>query len=328
MRMYRELLTLPRARSSVLGGFVGRLPVAMRALGCLLLVSATTGSYAQAGVVAAAMTVSQAVAGPVLGRAVDRHGQRRVLLLALGGHTLALGSLVLLAVARQQPLGQQRPRDHGRGHRHPGDQHAQRHQRQRTGPQQRHRGHRQRGGAAQQPGGQPHPPAADGAPRQARHQTAQRQQPQQQPGGGGRAPLLGEGQDADIDHATLTRAFDARRVDPIDPDESLILLKATSQVAHQGGVRFRNDSEEYRILRDWIAAGAPGLDPEEPTVERLEVTPLESVVVAPEDTVPITAVAHLSDGTQRDVTSLATYEPSNLRVDISPDGVVQRLRHR
>lgn len=101
MRMYRELLALPGARSSVVGGFLGRLPMGMRALGCLLMVSATTGSYARAGVVAAAMTVSQAVAGPVLGRAADRYGQRRVLLLALAAHTVALSTLMLLAVARQ-----------------------------------------------------------------------------------------------------------------------------------------------------------------------------------------------------------------------------------
>lgn len=101
MRMYWELMALPGARSSVLGGFLGRLPMGMRALGCLLMVSATTGSYAQAGVVAAAMTVSQAVANPVLGRAVDRHGERRMLLLALGAHALSLGSLMLLAVDRQ-----------------------------------------------------------------------------------------------------------------------------------------------------------------------------------------------------------------------------------
>jgi MFS family permease len=99
--MYQELLRLPGARSSVVGGLLGRLPNGMRALGCLLMVSATTGSYAQAGLVAAAMTVSQAVAGPVLGRAADRHGQRRILLLALAVHSAALSSLMLLAVTRQ-----------------------------------------------------------------------------------------------------------------------------------------------------------------------------------------------------------------------------------
>ncbi|WP_103528684.1 MFS transporter [Streptomyces sp. SM12] len=101
MRTYQELLRLPGARSSVVGGFLGRLPNGMRILGCLLMVSATTGSYAQAGLVTALMTVCQAVAAPVLGRAADRRGQRPVLLLSLAGQIVGLSALVLAAVTLQ-----------------------------------------------------------------------------------------------------------------------------------------------------------------------------------------------------------------------------------
>src|SRR5688572_19997154 len=38
------------------------------------------------------------------------------------------------------------------------------------------------------------------------------------------------GQDPDIDSDVLTRDAFARRTDPMDPDQSLILLKATGQV--------------------------------------------------------------------------------------------------
>jgi len=36
------------------------------------------------------------------------------------------------------------------------------------------------------------------------------------------------------------------------------------------------------------------------------------------------AVAHFSDGSRRDVTSLAAYELSNLTADLGPDGLVKR----
>src|SRR3954468_6415461 len=49
------------------------------------------------------------------------------------------------------------------------------------------------------------------------------------------------GQDADLDYASLTRDLFARRTNAFDPDQSLILLKATAQFAHEGGVRFRTD---------------------------------------------------------------------------------------
>ena len=44
----------------------------------------------------------------------------------------------------------------------------------------------------------------------------------------------------------------------------LDLAQADRPLAHEGGVRFRPDSPEYAILRDWIAAGAPGLAADEP----------------------------------------------------------------
>src|SRR5688572_2968939 len=61
------------------------------------------------------------------------------------------------------------------------------------------------------------------------------------------------GQDPDIDYLTLTRDLMARRVNRLQPEESLILLKPTGRIAHEGGARFDRESLEYGILRDWIA---------------------------------------------------------------------------
>src|SRR5438876_141632 len=64
------------------------------------------------------------------------------------------------------------------------------------------------------------------------------------------------GQDPDFDLAALTRGALGRRIDRDRPDESLMLAKATAATAHEGGKRFAAGSDEYRILRGWIAEGA------------------------------------------------------------------------
>lgn len=94
---YRSLLATPGALGFVVPGFLGRLPAAMRPLGCVLLVSGLTGSYGLGGATSAALTVAQAAASPRLGRLADRHGQRRVLLLSLAAHAAGIGALVFAA---------------------------------------------------------------------------------------------------------------------------------------------------------------------------------------------------------------------------------------
>src|SRR5262245_42180818 len=76
------------------------------------------------------------------------------------------------------------------------------------------------------------------------------------PGKGGlRLSLFGY--DPPRDYLTLTRDGLGRRINPVDPDRSLILLKATGQVEHGGGVRFGKGSWQYQIFREWLARGAP-----------------------------------------------------------------------
>jgi hypothetical protein len=67
LKTYRSLLSTPHARAFVLAGFIARLSISMRALGCVLMVSLLTGSYGLAGAVAAAALLGEAVAAPRLG---------------------------------------------------------------------------------------------------------------------------------------------------------------------------------------------------------------------------------------------------------------------
>ena len=46
-----------------------------------------------------------------------------------------------------------------------------------------------------------------------------------------------------------------RRVNTSRPERSLLLLKATGAVPHEGGGRTTVDSKYYAILRGWIASG-------------------------------------------------------------------------
>jgi hypothetical protein len=109
------------------------------------------------------------------------------------------------------------------------------------------------------------------------------------------------------DHDRLLHEFAGRRLNLIDPDASLLLLKATGQAAHQGGKRTAVGSPEYDILRRWIAAGAPAEPTDPARVTRLRVTPAEQTV-RPGETYRLRVEAKFADGTGEDVTRLCSYE--------------------
>lgn len=125
------------------------------------------------------------------------------------------------------------------------------------------------------------------------------------------------------DYRQIARAAAGRRIDRLNPDASLLLLKATAAVAHEGGKRFDEQSPEYRILVRWIEQGLAKPDLTAPSVTRLEVTPADSVLWAPTDEIALRVTAVFSDETRREVTRLAVYEPSDPTVQVSADGVVR-----
>jgi len=133
------------------------------------------------------------------------------------------------------------------------------------------------------------------------------------------------GQDPAEDFRTLTRELTNRRVNVVDPDRSLILLKPTMHVAHEGGKRFDEKSPEYRLLRDWIAAGTPADPPNTPRLTSLAVSHARKYLVDPEKSLSLRITATFSDGSQRDVTRLAVFEPAEQNADVSADGKVTRL---
>ncbi len=121
----------------------------------------------------------------------------------------------------------------------------------------------------------------------------------------------------ELDHKWLTREFATRRIDTVEPERSLLLRKAVGDLAHGGGQLTQPDSRAYQVLVDWIAAGAPGPQSEEPAVERIEVAP-QAVAVRPGASQSLEVTAVYDDGSRRPVTWLAQFEsndPSLATVD-------------
>ena len=75
-----------------------------------------------------------------------------------------------------------------------------------------------------------------------------------------------------------------------------------------------------------MKAGAPRDGDSAPRLVKLDVTPAEKILVEPAEQVQIKAIAHFSDGSQRDVSSMAVYEQSSLMGTISHDGLIKRDR--
>lgn len=118
--------------------------------------------------------------------------------------------------------------------------------------------------------------------------------------------------DRSLDELTLIREEAGRRVNRIDPEQSLLLVKPLMKVTHGGGKKLHKSDPAYAILRDWIAEGAQADPPDVARCVRLEVFPSEKrVLKRVEGGQQLAVLAHFSDGSMRDVTNLVAYESSS-----------------
>lgn len=131
------------------------------------------------------------------------------------------------------------------------------------------------------------------------------------------------GQNPVQDYETLTRQGGARRASIVQPDHSLLLQKPLMEVPHEGGRRFRNGSDEWRILRSWIAAGLPADFDRAPDLVSVHVDPSHATIHGPRMSAAIRVMAEFSDGSKRDVTRLTVFESSATFVQVSPVGVAE-----
>ena len=130
--------------------------------------------------------------------------------------------------------------------------------------------------------------------------------------------------DAEADYLSITRDALGRRIETGDPLRSLLLTKPTSAAPHKGGKRLDPRSEDYRILAEWIAAGAAGPQATDPKLERIEVLPAKLSLKKGAKT-QLKVRAHYIGGIVEDVTHWAKFTSTDetmLRVS-GPDGAVE-----
>ena len=134
------------------------------------------------------------------------------------------------------------------------------------------------------------------------------------------------GHDPARDFNALTRDAMGRRIDRFDPDSSLVLLKPSGLVSHEGGRRFAPDSWEYRTIRAWITQGAKR-DPSRPAAESIEVRPRRIAFSRPGESVPLGVIAHFADGSEADVTPFCDVRAKDdVVAEVLPTGGVRGLR--
>ena len=133
------------------------------------------------------------------------------------------------------------------------------------------------------------------------------------------------GYDPLFDYRALVDDVSGRRFNRALPAQSLMLLKPTQGVPHEGGFLFSEDSRYYKTLYQWIAEGCTYKDTTR--VTHLEVFPSSPVLQNPKDTQQLIVIAHYPDGTTRDVTRDAVCETSNFEVaTVSSTGRIEAVR--
>ncbi len=134
------------------------------------------------------------------------------------------------------------------------------------------------------------------------------------------------GFDPELDYNAIVKEARGRRVFPAAPDGSLLLLKASGGIAHGGGKRMEVGSDEYRLIRRWIAAGTPFGLPTDPVVTGLSVFP-DHRILTRNNKQQFAVYAHYSDGSIEDVTRRAQYESNDQEIAVVDGaGLVRTLQ--
>lgn len=134
------------------------------------------------------------------------------------------------------------------------------------------------------------------------------------------------GYDPQYDYEALINDVSGRRFNRVMVDESLILLKPTGEVPHEGRQAIVPGSRDYDLLRQWILEGTKNESPAEGRASKLELLPPEINLALPGQKQQIVVMAHYPDGIVRDVTRDAVLSSNNGDVAEIKNGVVTSLR--
>lgn len=130
------------------------------------------------------------------------------------------------------------------------------------------------------------------------------------------------GYDPNSDYYNIVKQQRGRRIELADPGQSLLLTKPTGALPHKGGLRFETDSLDYRVIAEWLSAGANPPSANDPNVERLEILP-ELTQLANGQSQDLLVRAHYSDGRVEDVTRWVKFSSADETVArVENDGKV------
>ncbi len=133
------------------------------------------------------------------------------------------------------------------------------------------------------------------------------------------------GYDPIYDYRALVDDVSGRRFNRANPSDSLMLLKPTQGVPHEGGFLFDEESRAYKIVHQWIAEGCKFSEAARPV--KLEILPKNPILDRSGSKQQMLAIATFADGSSRDVTRDAIFETSNFEVaTVSGTGQVKAVR--
>lgn len=134
------------------------------------------------------------------------------------------------------------------------------------------------------------------------------------------------GYDPIFDVLAFTDELASRRANPAAPAHSMMLLKASGSVPHEGGQLTVPGELYYETLKAWISQGAK-LKLDTPRVTSIEVFPKNPVVETIGARQQMRVVARYADGLVKDVTAEAFVDSGNIEVvEVDKRGLVTTLR--
>ncbi len=131
------------------------------------------------------------------------------------------------------------------------------------------------------------------------------------------------GFDHEADYEAVVNEARGRRIDPVRPDDSLLLLKGAARVPHGGGLKLDRNSSNFKLLQRWVHEGAPVASPADSPVVRIDVEPAE-LVMTPHSVQQLRVTAVDAGGRSKCVTVEADYISNAAHVvSTTPRGLME-----
>ena len=135
------------------------------------------------------------------------------------------------------------------------------------------------------------------------------------------------GYDPAFDHEQIVEDIAGRRIDRNNPSNSLVLLKPSNGVPHEGKMAIEESSRFYKLIHQWVAEGCKSDTAATKRVARLEVLPRDVVLSDIGQEQQLIVLAYFDDGSSRDITRDAIYVSSAETItSVAGDGLVKAVR--